>query len=75
VLVMTLPVAHAVEATRLFAAECPSTRVIALSLSESLDPAPLLDAGAAAYVRDSESFNALFAAIRHCGPPTLCPPS
>ncbi len=65
---LSVPVAYAVDATRLLAAECPSTRVIGLCLSESVDVTPLLDAGAVACVRDSEDASALFAAIRHCGP-------
>ncbi len=66
VLLMLLPVAHAITATRLLAAECPSTRVIGVSMSETDDPTTLLEAGAVAYLPDSESADVLIAAIRDC---------
>ncbi len=62
---INMPAMNGLDATRMICAECPSVKVIALSMFQEIEQAqPMLDAGAASYVCKSEAPERLLAAIR-----------
>jgi DNA-binding NarL/FixJ family response regulator len=64
---VNMPIMGGIEATRLIHVECPSVRVIGLSMFDSAEEAqPMLDAGAVAYVSKDKGSEVLLAAIRRC---------
>ncbi len=65
---VSMPVMNGIDATRAIRAECPSVKVIGLSMFQQAEQAtPMLDAGACGYVCKSESPEVLLAAIRRGG--------
>jgi len=67
---ISMPILDGIEATRRIRAEFPAVQVIGLSMLEEAElPEAMREAGAAAYLRKSDSTEALLAAIRGGGVP------
>jgi PAS domain S-box-containing protein len=67
---VSMPIMNGIEATRRIHAEFPAVRVIGLSMLEDAEqPHAMREAGTAAYLRKSDSTEALLAAIRGGGAP------